>query len=577
MTEISEISPGLVLVLGGLAMSFLEGRAWKAASLAVPLVCLWYIWQLDGSGGAWNFVGHNLDFVHIQPHTHVFATVFALMAFGGALFALNQDRRVEVPAAFCYGGGAIGVTFSGDLLSLFIWWEVMAIGSTVVVWSGGTEAARQAGQRYANVHFVGGVLFMAGLALHVSDGHSLVLTNFSALATPAAIFILIGVLINSGAPPFGSWLPDAYPEASVSGTVFLSAFTTKTTVFVLISLFAGTQLLIYLGALMAVYGIVYAILENDVRRILAYSIVNQVGFMVCAVGIGTPMALNGASAHAFAHIIYKALLLMSAGSVLYATGKRKCTDVGGLYHTMPVTMWCGIIGALAISAMPLTSGFTTKSMITDAAATEHLAFAWFILVAASAGVFLHAGIKFPWFVFFQRDSGLRPPEVPLNMRLAMLIFAGLCIYLGVHPEPLYAILPFPGPSGTVEYQAFTFAHVVSQLQLLMFSGLAFFVLLPMLRRTLTITLDFDWLYRKLVPDLWSKLLMPGLRLLQPLHQAVTEGLPRRVASRILAGSAEANISGSSPESPVARAWTVGSAVWMVTFALAVFLAANLFI
>jgi multicomponent Na+:H+ antiporter subunit D len=254
--------------------------------------------------------------------------------------------------------------------------------------------------------------------------------------------------------------------------------------------------LVYVGLFMVFYGIVYALLENDMRRILAYSIVNQVGFMVVGIGIGTPLALNGAAAHAFAHILYKALLLMSAGAVLYVTGRRKCTDLGGLFRTMPLTTICGTIGALAISAFPLTSGFVSKSMIGDAAMEAHLTVVWYLLAAASAGVFLHAGIKFPWFVFFQRDSGLRPPEPPLSMRLAMLLFAALCIGLGIGYAPLYALLPYP-----VRFVPYAPAHVVDQLQLLLFSGLAFFAMLPALRRTLTITLDTDWLYRRLGPAL----------------------------------------------------------------------------
>ena len=264
--------------------------------------------------------------------------------------------------------------------------------------------------------------------------------------------------------------------------------------YILIRTFPGTELLIYVGLFMVFYGIVFALLENDMRRILTYSIVNQVGFMVTGIGIGTEMALNGAAAHAFTHIIYKALLLMSAGSVLYMTGKSKCTDLGGLCQSMPFTATCGIIGALSISAFPLTSGFVSKSMISQAAVDGQLFTVWMLLAAASAGVFLHAGIKFPWFVFFQKDSGLRPPEPPLNMRFAMLLFSVLCIGLGIFYAPLYALLPY-----AAAYVPYDVPHVVGQLQLLLFSGLVFFLMLPLLRRTLTITLDVDWLYRRAGP------------------------------------------------------------------------------
>jgi multicomponent Na+:H+ antiporter subunit D len=326
--------------------------------------------------------------------------------------------------------------------------------------------------------------------------------------------------------------------------VFLSAFTTKTAVYVLLRGFPGTELLVYAGLAMVFYGIVYALLENDMRRILAYSIVNQVGFMITGIGLGTEMALNGAAAHAFTHILYKALLLMSAGSVLYVTGRRKCTDLGGLYRSMPFTTACGIIGALAISSFPLTSGFVSKSMISQSAADQHLFVVWMLLAAASAGVFLHAGIKFPWFVFFQKDSGLRPPEPPWNMRLAMALLSALCIGLGIFYQPLYQLLPYPA-----DYQPYTGWHVVAQLQLLLFSGLAFFVMLGWLKRTLTVTLDADWLYRVF----FARLATLGA------------GLAVRVIARVEAAAAAAARRLEAPVRAVlgaqgvfARTWTAGS-------------------
>ena len=491
MTTSLAILPSLLLIGGGLVLPLLRGPLRAAAVLVLPLVALGLVWQVpDGVALAVPFLGYELALVKGDALSRLFATVFSLMAFAGGLFALNQRRTVELSAAFCYAGAAIGVVFAGDLVTVFIFWELMAIASTVVIWSAG-PSARAAGLRYAAIHLFGGILLMAGIAGQIADTGSLAFGRMTLDSVPRWL-ILAGFLVNVAAPPFSSWLPDAYVESSWSGMVFLSAFTTKTAVYVLLRGYPGTELLIYLGLFMVFYGIVYAILENDMRRILAYSIVNQVGFMVTGAGIGTEMALNGAAAHAFAHIIYKALLLMSAGSVLYMTGKRKCTDLGGLFRTMPITAACGIVGALSISAFPLTSGFVSKSMISEAAGMAHLEVVWYLLAAASAGVFLHAGVKFPWFVFFQKDSGLRPPDPPWNMRAAMLLFAALCIGLGVAPGPLYAMLPFK-----VDFVPYTGSHVVFQLQLLLFSGLAFFLMLGWLQRTLTITLDVDWLYRRL--------------------------------------------------------------------------------
>lgn len=490
------LHPALVLIAGGLLLPLLRGRLRTVAVIAVPALALAAVALLP-EGRLWETVW--LDYVLIplavDRLSQLFAGIFALMALAGGVFALKQQSRLEISAAYLYAGSAIGVALTGDLVTVFVFWECMAVGSTLIIWSAGTPAAWAASRRYLAIHLAGGVILFAGITGHIINTGDV---QFSAMQADsiAQWLILAGFLINAGAPPFAAWLPDAYPEASWSGTVFLSAFTTKTAVYVLLRGFPGTEILIWIGIFMIFYGIVYALLENDMRRILAYSIVNQVGFMITGIGIGTEMALNGTAAHAVCHIIYKALLLMSAGAVLSATNRRKCSELGGLFHSMPLTTVCACIGALAISSFPLTSGFISKSMVTQAAVDGHLQAVWLFLAAASAGVFLHAGIKFPWFVFFQKDSGLRPADPPASMRGAMLFFAFLCIAIGVWPELLYRLLPY-----AVDYAPYTVSHVITQLQLLLFAGLAFFVLLDYLKRTPTITLDADWLWRSIGPRL----------------------------------------------------------------------------
>ncbi|MBK9606302.1 MAG: Na(+)/H(+) antiporter subunit D [Betaproteobacteria bacterium] len=542
--------PGLVLILGALALPFLRGIARNVAVMLFPLAAMLLLWQLPESV-VWQcqWLGYAIQPLAVDRLSRLFATIFILMAFGGGVYALGQPSRMELPAAFAYAGSAIGVTLAGDLITVFVFWEMMAVGSTLVIWSAGTKPAYAASLRYVMIHLLGGMILFAGIAGHLAGGGD---AAFGRMATDSVShwLILIGFLINAGAPPLSAWLPDAYPEASWSGTVFLSAFTTKAAVYVLLRGFPGTEVLIWVGLFMAFYGIVYALLENDVRRILAYSIVNQVGFMVAGIGIGTEMALNGAAAHAFAHIIYKALLLMSAGAVLHATGRRKCSELGGLFHSMPLTTICGSIGALAISAFPLTSGFVSKSMITQAASVGHMLTVWLLLGAASAGVFLHAGIKFPWFVFFQKDSGLRPADPPSSMRWAMILFSFLCIALGVWPEPLYRMLPYP-----VQYEAYTAAHVLSQIQLLLFSGLALFIMLRWLQRTPTITLDVDWLWRVLLPAL-ARRIGAALAVLQKHLVGMGGGVAKSVTASVTCGRAQQGM--------LVRTWsTRGMAMWVM--------------
>jgi multicomponent Na+:H+ antiporter subunit D len=551
------LPPALILLLGALLIGPTRGRLRTAIVLAAPLLTLLAIWQVpDGVVLTLDFLQYTIEPVEGSAVRRLFATIFALMAFAGGLYAYRQAKWYELAAAYAYASGAIGVSFAGDLISLFLFWELMALFSTVVVWCGGTPAARAAGIRYAIMHLTGGVILKVGIEGVMIHTGSIELRPMLADSFDHWM-ILIGILINAAAPPLSAWLSDAYPESSPTGSVFLSAFTTKTAVLALILLFPGEPVLIGIGLFMVMYGIIYALLENDIRRILAFSIVNQVGFMVCAVGIGTQMAINGASAHAFAHIIYKALLFMSAGAVVYRTGRNKCSEVGGLFRTMPLTAVCGIVGALAISGFPLTSGFTTKTMISQAAADESLAVVYFLLAAASAGVFLHAGIKFPWFVFFQRDSGLRPKDAPWNMAVAMVFFSVLCILFGVAPQLLYDFLPYP-----VDYQAYTPGKVVFYLQLLLFSGLAFFLLLPLMRRTETISLDTDWLWR-----------VAGLRLANWVHDALAAAGARLAATAAAIGArlgrrgrhwfASETTDGRRQHGVFARAWPIGTtALWI---------------
>ena len=488
---ISDFPPAAILILGALLVPFFKGHAKSWFVILLPAAAFYLISQLH-TGGSWqiHFFGFDLTLLRVDKLSKVFGYIFTLNATAAFVYAFYLKNNTQHMAALFYIGSALGVVFAGDLVSLYFFWEIMAIASTFLILARKSDKALGAGTRYVMVHIFGGLCLLAGIVVYISQTGSV---GFEAMTPDSAAtwLILIGVLINAAAPPMSAWLSDAYPEATVTGGVILSAYTTKTSVYALIRGFAGWEILIVIGCIMALYGIIFALLENDMRRILAYSIINQVGFMVTGVGIGTAMALNGAAAHAFCHIIYKSLLWMSAGSVLYMTGKSKCTELGGLHKTMPWTLIFGTVGALAISSFPGTSGFTSKSLIIDGAVQAHLVWVWIILEIASAGVFLHAGIKFPYFVFFAKDNGLRPGESHKSMLGAMGFMAFLCIFLGVYPKPLYAILPF-----AVDYQAYTFNHVVAQMQLLMLSALVFFLFLPLLKRTDTISLDTDWFYRR---------------------------------------------------------------------------------
>ena len=488
MTEL--LHPAGVYLVGAALVGIAPGRLRVPLLLLIPAGALALGVALpDGHRLSGHFLGEEISVLRVDRLSFVFGLVFLMMGGLGTVFALHVKERGPHVTAFAYVGAALGVVFAGDLLTLFVFWELMAVASTLLILQRRTKRALAAGFRYLLVHAFGGASLLAGILLQWTAGEGLA---FDAMAlTGSTALILLGFAINAAIPPLHAWLTDAYPEATVTGSVFLSAFTTKAAVYVLARGFPGVELLVWAGAVMALYGVVFAVLENDIRRLLAYHIVSQVGYMVCGVGLGTGLAISGAAAHAFSHILYKGLLFMSTGAVLHVTGRSKLTELGGLWRTMPVTLALYTVGAFSISGVPLFNGFVSKSLVVAAAEGEHRAAVEWMLLLASVGTFLHTGLKLPVFTFFAEDRGIRGREPGWNMLLAMGLAACLCIGIGVAPGALYALLPFP-----VDYRPYTARHVLTTLQLLLGTGVAFMLLVRHLGGEPTVTLDTDWVYRQ---------------------------------------------------------------------------------
>jgi len=494
MTSSIFMHPATMFIIGALLLPLAKKcKVQKIWLVLIPLVAFIQIQYLPESFGKVEWLGFDLQFGRVDKLTMVFLHVFTLMALIGSIFGLHVKESGQHVAAWLYVAGSLGTTLAGDYLTVFIFWELMAFASVFLIWYRKRKRSIEAGYRYLLVHTFGGLVLLGGIFLRYQNVGDLTFELISVdQATLADYLIMIGFMLNAAVPPIHAWLPDAYPEATVTGAVFMCAFTTKTAVYVLARGFAGFETLAIMGAIMTLYGVAYAVIENDARRILAYHIVSQVGYMVCAVGIGTEMAINGASAHAYAHILYKALLFMGIGSVLEMTGRSKLSELGGLYKYMPYTMIFTVIGGISISGFPLTSGFISKSMIIAAAGNNHQLVIMAMLLLAAVGTFLSVGIKLPYYVFFgPRDSGLQPKEAPWNMQVAMGIAAFMCIFLGFYPVYLYDRLPY-----AVTYHPYNSYHLTETFHLLGFTGLGFYLMVKYLKPHDVSNLDLDWFYRR---------------------------------------------------------------------------------
>jgi multicomponent Na+:H+ antiporter subunit D len=512
------LPPAFALFGAAALIPFLPLRARRVLSVVAPLIA-WPLMHRLPQGESWegSFLGLRLVWARADALSLVFGVAFIAVAALAALYGWHRTRRTEQVAALTYAGGGLAVVFAGDLVTMLVSWEIMAVASTFLVFARRRPAALRAGQRYLMVHLGAGAVLLLGVLFLVQQTGS---TEFGTLAGlgAGAWLVLAALVVNAAVPPLHAWLPDAYPQASVSGAVFLSAFTTKSAVYCLMRGFPGSEALVWAGALMALYGVVFAVTENNVRRLLAYHIVSQVGYMVCAVGIGTPLALNGAAAHAFCHLLYKGLLFMGGGALLYCTGREKLTDMGGLWREMPFTLFFYMIGALSISGAPLFNGFVSKSLVVEAALEDGRPTVGLMLALASVGTFLSVALKLPYFAWFGARREGHAHVAPPHMLAAMGLTAALCIALGIAPGWLYARLPFP----PVRYDPFTTAHVVEVLLVMAFTLAAFVRVFDRLAPHDTITLDTDWFYRR--PAAW---VVPGLALpLQRLAARLGGGVRR---------------------------------------------------
>ena len=582
---LSSLPPFVLFFVGAVVIAFTRGTVRKVLILAIPLVGgLNLLFGVEpGLHLQFDLLGYTLTPYRADKLSLLFGYLFHLAAFLGFIYALhlgdgtpegsvagevgeddivgNASAGLQHVAAMVYAGSALGAVFAGDFITLFIFWELLAISSAFLVWARKSERSYATGFRYLIIHVISGVLLLSGALMLAHETGSIEFGHVGLAGTGAAGWILLlSFGIKAGFPLLHNWITEAYPESTPTGTVFLSAFTTKVAVYALARSFVGTDVLIYIGTAMTFFPIFYAVLENDLRRVLGYSMINQIGFMVAGIGIGTSMAVNGAVAHAFADVIFKGLLFMSMGAVMTMTGRTKGTDLGGIYKTMPFTAGLCIVGASAISAFPLFSAFVTKSMIMVAAIEEHHYVVWLFMLFASAGVLEHAGIKIPFFSFFAHDSGIRAKEPPRNMLIAMSIGAVLCVLIGVFPTQFYTLLPYE-----MDYHPYDLRHVVTQLQLLAFGALGFITLVksgvyPDEKRAIHV--DAEWFYRKAGPWLVGTVGRAVTRVDVYVRSSVLE-----FVGSIMHGAKRTH----GPVGPLAKSWPTGSMVLWVAILLVAYL------
>ena len=458
MVEFTAVPPATPVLLAVVALVALSRRAGHAVgALACAAVLGWTATVPEGVYLPVTFLGFDAVLFNVDEFSRMMGIIFGFIGTGAVLYSyFSYADSVQTAYALSYVGSSLGAVFAGDWLVLLFFWELMAVTSTVLVWHHGGEAVR-AGFRYAILHGIGGSVLMAGIVWHYVEVGSFLFEAAEGIAPGMpSLLAALGIGVNVGFIGLHTWLPDTYPRPHIAASVFLSVFTTKTGVYAMVRAFPdGNLWLAYLGGVMTVFGAGYALMQNDMRRLLSYHIQAQVGYMLAGIGLGTALGITGAMGHLYNNILYKSLLFMIAGVVIYRTGEESLKKVGGLAREMPVTAGLFAVAALSISGFPGFNGFVTKGMVISSAHYKHLDALWWLLLAGGVGTFM-SFIKFGYYAFFHGEPTHSVPDANTGQKAVMATVALLCIVYGLVPETLFAVLP---GEGAAEAHPYTLEHV----------------------------------------------------------------------------------------------------------------------
>lgn len=489
------ISPYIVMAIISVAILLTSKSLRLLPIIIAPMAALGLLWSLPlGFELKSHWYGYDVIWIELDNIARFMASLFALTALAGGIFAFKLTRRKEIFTAYLYGACAMATVLAGDLISLMIAWELLAITSLILLWFSRENGAKNAAMRYGLWHFLGGALLLSGIALQMAQMQNISFENIS-LNSLAAWLILIGIWLNTGMFPFTSWVVDAYPKASPSGAVFLSSFTTKTAIIIMLRLFWGEEILLYPALITIAIAGIYSFIEDDMRRLLSWSILIQVSFMIVAIAAGHELAYIAVPAMAAVHILYKSTLFMASGLVLHYTGESRMSKISGLIDDMPFIFALALVAALTSMAAPLTAGFLAKTWLLESIDQGHLYLGWIFLTIMSGVAILPTGLWFIRWVFVSDDITEKNPEKPyITPQLAMLIPVALCLLLAI-PSLWNLLLHTSLDMGKIV----RLKEILHSLQLIFISLAIGFLAMKWFSPRSHYTLGIDYLWREAVP------------------------------------------------------------------------------
>ena len=413
-------------------------------------------------------------------HPYARMAVFGFLFVGALalLYGLQVADPAEQALSLIAIASAVGVGFSANLITLFIFWEILTFSVAILILLKLTPQALRMGYRFMIFHVLGGLLLLLGIIQQSAA------TGSFAIMPPATGLIYFGLAVAFKAAflPFHVWVIWGYPTASFPVSVVLAGLTTKVGVYALSRFLPPHEFIILMGASMAVFGMVCALMQKDLRRLLSYHVISQVGYMVAGVGVGTAAGIDGGLLHVVNSALYKAPLFMSAGAVLFAAGTENLHDLQRhkegeettpLWKNMPVAALGAVVGALAISGVPPFNGYVSKYLLKTA--LDGVVVAEWMLMFAGVGTVVSL-CNLVYFGFIK--ARIHPQrKIPVTMKAGIMLASAFCLILGIWPQLMGGILPFGSKLAVYSAQG-----VSSAMQFLVIGLLVFIVLKNVLEK-----------------------------------------------------------------------------------------------
>ncbi|QXK91844.1 cation:proton antiporter [Neoehrlichia mikurensis] len=428
----------------------------------------------------------------LNSNNGILLIAFSLAMFFIFLSSNSIGKREMIIYLLYYLSNSMAI-LSSDIIIVVIVFEFMALCALLIIAISLSKERYKAFIHYACIHFCAGVFLLIGIC------------QFSFLKNlnhVSAASFFIGLLINAAAFPMSSWVTHSYPIASNTGMAILSVFTTKTAAYIMLKLFQGSDILLYVGLMTSIYGVIFSLLENNIKKLLCYNLVGQMGLLLISIGFNHMIVVEVIVLQIVLSMLYQLLLFMIANAIIKNTGIVNINDMGCMLKTMPLEGICCFIALLIMGGFPGTSGFIVKTMILhniELGGLQDIIFGKLFFIC-SILLLVSAGFKFFWFVFLSNVQCVtKVAKSEFLTQVSILILTCILLISGFFYKKCFFFVDNIG-----SHFYYTYDKVFFQCITFLVAALFFYCFYKKFKGITSFNMDIDWIYRSFLLNIILK-------------------------------------------------------------------------